>query len=86
MEVRSTNTGITYPNSGWTKGSGPKNEVALTTQHVGEKKQLNSIIVIKQDLRLRQALIVLSVLSDCLLVSECSLKGSDRFLSQKDED
>ena len=48
MEVRSTNTGITYPNSGWTNGSGPKNEVALTTQHVGEKKQLN-IIVFNQD-------------------------------------
>ena len=49
MEVRSTNTGITYPNSGWTNGSGPKNEVALTTQHVGEKKQLKSIVVIKPD-------------------------------------
>ena len=49
MEVRSTNTGITYPNRGWTNGSGPKKEVALTTQHVGEKKQLNSILVIRQD-------------------------------------
>ena len=31
IEVRITNTGITYPNSGLTNGSGPKKEVALTT-------------------------------------------------------
>ena len=31
IEVRSTSTGITYPNSGLTKWSGPKKELALTT-------------------------------------------------------
>ena len=31
MEVRSTSAGITYPNSGLTKWSGPKKELALTT-------------------------------------------------------